>query len=177
MKKKLVIWTAMCALTAGMLAGCGSRESAGSEPEVKKILAAVQEAYGEDYLPDTDIDKETMEAAFGIDMSLVEDFAAQTPMISVHPDCVIIIKAKAGNGEAVEEALETYKESLLQAGMCYPANIAKTEASEVVREGDYAAYFLVGAPDDRMDVTEEEALDFAEEQTQKAVDAFESFFK
>ncbi len=177
MKKKLVILTAVCALAVGMLAGCKSKESAGSEPEVKEILAAVQEAYGEDYLPDTDIDKETLEAGFGIDMSLVEDFAAQMPMISVHPDCVIIIKATEGNGETIEKALETYKESLLQAGMCYPANIAKTEASEVLREGDYAAFFLVGAPDDRLDATEEEALDFAKEQTQKAVDAFEGFFK
>ena len=60
--------------------------------------------------------------------------------------------------------------------MIYPMNYAKTQACQVVRKGDYAALFLVGAIDMREDASEEEQLSFAKEEVQKAVDAFEGCF-
>lgn len=169
-------WFAGCLLLiAGLLAGCKA-STAQKEPPVEDILKAVQEAYGEDYLPDTDLDGEMMSQLIGIDTSLMESYAAQVPMISVHPDRVIIAKAAEGKGDELEEEFLELRTRLQEDQLIYPINIAKTQAAQVVRKGDYVAFFLVGAVDVRDDATEEEQLTFAQDEVKKAVEAFESCF-
>lgn len=173
--KKFGVFAVLLILLTGILAGCKG-STAQKEPAVEDILKAVQEAYGGDYLSDMDLDEEQLSGLMGIDTSLIESFAAQMPMMSVHPDRVIIAKAVEGKGEELEEELLALKTRLQEDEMIYPMNIAKTEAAQVVRKGDYAALFLVGAVDEREDATEEEQLTFAKEEVKKAVDAFESCF-
>ena len=43
--------------------------------------------------------------------------------------------------------------------------------------GDYAAFLLVGAVDENMDASQEEAVKFAQKEVQKAVDAFYLMFE
>ncbi len=143
---------------------------------MEDILKAVQEAYGEDYLPDSDLDEEMLSQIMGIDTTLMESFAAQMPVISAHPDRVVIAKAEKGKGDALEEELLRVRTALVEDQMIYPMNIAKTQACRVVRKGDYAALLLVGAVDVREDVSEEEQLSFAQDEVQKAVDAFKGCF-
>ena len=162
-------------LITGLFTGCKG-SPAQKEPPVEDILKAVQEAYGEDYLPDTDLDEEMLSQIMGVNTDLIDSFAAQMPMISVHPDRVIIAKAAEGKGDELEEELLKVRTRLQEEELIYPINIAKTQACKVVQKGDYAALFLVGAVDDREDATEEEQLSFAEEEVQKAVDAFEGCF-
>lgn len=173
--KKFGVFGVLLILLTGILAGCKG-STAQKEPAVEDILKAVQEAYGGDYLSDMDLDEEQLSGLMGIDTSLIESFAAQMPMMSVHPDRVIIAKAADGKGEELEEELLALKTRLQEDEMIYPMNIAKTEAAQVVRKGDYVALFLVGAVDEREDATEEEQLTFAKEEVKKAVDAFESCF-
>lgn len=169
-----VMILAMCFLT-GLLAGCkGSGQE--KEPPVEDILKAVQEAYGEDYLPDTDLDEEMLSQMMGVDTTLIDSFAAQMPMISAHPDRVVIAKAVSGKADELEKEFERVRTALVEDQMIYPMNIAKTQASQVVRKGDYVAFLLVGAVDIREGATEEEQLSFAKEETQKAVEAFEGCF-
>lgn len=169
-------WTAVCVLLmAGVLSGCKG-STAQKEPAVEEVLKAVQEAYGADYLPDTDLDEEMLSQLMGIDMSLIDTFAAQMPMISAHPDRVVIAKAVEGKGDALEEEFQRIRTAIVEDQMIYPMNIAKTQASQVVRKGDYVAFLLVGAVDMREDATEEEQLAFAQDEVKKAVDAFEGCF-
>lgn len=162
-------------LLAGLLAGCKG-SGAQKEPAVEDILKAVQEAYGGDYLPDMDLDEEMLSQVLGIDTSLIDSFAAQMPMMSVHPDRVIIAKAVEGKGDELEESFQQLRTTQMEDQLIYPINIAKTQATQVVRKGDYVAFFLVGAVDDRENATEEEQLTFAQDEVKKAVDAFESCF-
>ena len=169
-------WIVGCMfLMAGLLAGCKGSTTQ-KEPPVEDILKAVQETYGENYLPDTDLDEEMLSQVLGIDTSLIDSFAAQMPMISVHPDRVIIAKAAEGKGDELEKDLLALKTRLQEDELIYPINIAKTQAAQVVRKGDYVAFFLVGAVDDRENATEEEQLTFAQDEVKKAVDAFENCF-
>ena len=53
-------WIVGCMfLMAGLLAGCKGSTTQ-KEPPVEDILKAVQETYGENYLPDTDLDEEML---------------------------------------------------------------------------------------------------------------------
>ena len=124
-------WIAGCILLmAGALSGCKG-STAQKEPAVEEILKAVQEAYGEDYLPDTDLDEEALSQFMGIDMTLIDTFAAQMPMISAHPDRVVIAKAAEGKGDALEEEFQRIRTTIVEDQMIYPMNIAKTQASQV----------------------------------------------
>lgn len=158
------------------LAGCARGNSGQAEVEVSDILAKIQEAYGENYLPDTEVDEAMLGQLFNLDMSLVEAYVAEMPMISNHPDRVVVIKAKEGKGSEVEEQLTAARKILVEDSFQYPANMPKVQSSQVVRNGDYVAFLLVGAINENLDASEEDQLAFAQEETQKAVDAFESFF-
>ncbi len=159
-----------------MLTGCAKGNSGQAEVEVSDILAKIKEAYGENYLPDTELDEAMLGQMFNLDLSLVEAYAAEMPMISNHPDRVVIVKAKEGKGREVEEQLKAARKVLVEDSFQYPANMPKVESSQVVREGDYVGFLLVGAVNENWDASEEEQLTFAQEETQKAVDAFQSFF-
>lgn len=172
-------WIGIC-LTAAvcfLAAACGGKDG-GNKKDVPTadILAAVKTAYGEDYLPGEALSEEALTQYFGLETEWIEEYAAEVSMISVHPDRVVIVKAAEGKADAVEEALEKARESAVNDTMIYPMNVAKVNASVVVRHEDYVAYFLLGAPDDTSE-TEEEAMKFAEEQVQKAVDVFTGYFQ
>ena len=160
-----------------VMAGCSFQQvSSSNDYSAEEIVSAIREAYGEDYLPDTEIPEEMSRETFGIDMTLVDEIKAEMPAIGFHPDRVIIVKAESGKGEVIETALNAAKESMIQESIQYPMNQAKVNACQVVRHGDYVGFLLVGAPDDTSedDMT---AAQFAEEQTAKAVRAFEAFFQ
>ena len=179
MMKKLHVVLGMLLCCLFVLAGCGksATEEAAVNVDLNEVMTKIREAYGENYLPNAAIDNQTLQDMFGLDLTLIEEAVAEMPMIGFHPDRVIVIKAVEGKGEDVEAQLTALRTTLVDDSFQYHANIAKTEASQVVRHGDYVAFLLVGAPNDNMDASEEEQLKFAQEETQKAVDAFNSFFE
>lgn len=141
------------------------------------ILDAIKAAYGDDYYPDSEIPEEFLETEFGLTPDMYDDIRAEMAMISTRVDRVVIVKAKEGKADAIEEALNDAKDKKLEDGLQYPMNIAKVKSTQVVRNGDYLAFILAGAINDADNVTEDEALKFAETETQKGVDAFESALK
>ena len=177
--KKIGIMIMTVLLLVGSLMGCAGKASEAEQKNVavEDILQAIKDAYGESYLPNAELDETMLTDMYGLDMSLIESFVAEMPMIGFHPDRVIVAKAAEGKGEELETAFKGIQEYLIQDSFMYPANIAKTQASEVVRSGDYVAFLLVGAANENMEASEEEQLKFAEEETQKAVDAFYSMFE
>ncbi len=113
----------------------------------------------------------------GVDMKDVEKFVAKLPLMSTHVDTFIAVQAKAGKGENVEKALLANQKTIQENSLTYPMNIAKVSASKVVRYDDYVFFVMLGAFDERDEVTEAEALKFAQEENQKYLDIISSFFK
>ena len=61
--------------------------------------------------------------------------------------------------------------------MQYPMNLPKINASQVVQNGDYVAFIMLGAINDDMDASEDDQAKFAEEQEKIGVDAFNKYFE
>ena len=135
-----------------------------------EIHAAVKEAYGENYIPSAAFDEQGMKELFGINSDLYDSFIAEGPMISVHVDTFVAVKAKEGKGEEVAQHLNDYRDSQLNGAMQYPMNLPEIEASQVVRHGDYVFFVMLGTP------SEEAALESAKENTQIAIDIIDGFF-
>jgi len=142
----------------------------------EEIAAAIREAYGENYLSNAPIPEEMLTDMFGMDLDSYESYVAEMPMIGFHPDRVIVVAAKdEASADATEEAFNAARDTLINDSMQYPANIAKINAAQVLRNGNYVVFLLAGAPDD-VTSDEEAAAEFAKEQTQIGVDAFNALF-
>ena len=148
-----------------------------SEVTVDNIIEAIRAAYGENYLPNMEIFPELLETEFGLTSDMYEEIIAEQPMISVHADRVVVVKAGKGRADDVEAALIAAKENKIKDTLQYPMNLPKISATKVVRNGDFVCFLLVGAVNDNQDATEEELKQFAEEEVQKGVNAFNDLFK
>lgn len=139
---------------------------------VSEIQTAVKEAYGEAYIPGMDYDAQTLESIFGVKEDWYEEFTAQGPMMSAHVDTFVAIKAKEANVQDVVDALNSYREYLVNDSMQYPMNQIKIQASRVEQVGNYVFFILLGEiPTDVEDQSEDKMLEAAKEQSQIAVDA------
>lgn len=156
--------------------GC-SPKAADKNVDIKEIHEAVKESLGEDYSANRDLEKEELEAIVKVKADDMAEYIAQAPMISVGVDTFIAIKAKEGKADAIEEGLNNHRKYLIEDSMQYPMNIAKVNASKVIRHGNYLFFIMLGKYDDRDEATEEEYLEFAKEETQKVEETINGFFK
>jgi hypothetical protein len=165
--KKIAAIMMSVLLLATVFSGCAKKESdKGTDENVKnvsmeEIHTAIKDAYGE----------------FGLDEDLYDEIVAEQPMMSIHADRVLLVKAKEGKAEDVEKILNEARERKISDSLQYPMNLAKVAATKVVRNGNYVAFLLVGSINDAAEITEEEAKDFAETEVAKAVEAFNNLFK
>lgn len=137
---------------AGNQGALGSQEGAGNQEvsegwseDMLRIKDAVVDALGEDYWPNTEIIPEMLEANYGISPEMYDDYLAECPLISTNVDTLIVVKAKDGKIDAVEEALESYRDRMVSDTMQYPANIGKIHASRIERIGNYICFVQLGA--------------------------------
>lgn len=144
---------------------------------VDDILNAIKTAYGENYLPNMEIDAQTLETEFGLTSDMYESVKAELPMIGTHADRVVIVKAAEGKADDVEAAFNTARENKVNDTLQYPMNLPKINATKIVRNGDFICFLMVGAINENMDATEEEAKKFAESEIEKGVNAFNELFK
>ena len=151
-------------------------EEADTSSTTDVILGKIREAYGDDYLPNELIPGEMIESVFGLTEDMYSAVTAEMPMISAYPDTVVVVEAKEGKIDDVEAALNAYRDYQVNEALQYPMNVAKVNASKVVKNGNFVAFIMAGAIDERGDVSDEDMASFAQEQTQIGIDAFNSCF-
>ena len=94
---------------------------------------AVTDALGDNYWPDSEIPGEMLNETYGVSAELYDAYLGEAPMISANVDTLLIIHAKDGKVEEVENALNAYRDSLVNDTMQYPMNLGKIQASRVER--------------------------------------------
>ncbi len=149
-------------------------ESETGSSKLKEVRDAVAEAYGENYLPEMPLDAESLEMLYGVKPDMYEEALGEIPMISAQVDTLILVKAKEGRAADVQAALEAYRTNQLEAGMNYPMNVPKIEASEVLVYGDYVCYLMLGMIDDSIE-DEGEMLTAYQEQNQTGKQVLEQY--
>ena len=137
-------------------AGDGHNYEEGWTEEMEAVRTAVVEAAGDNYFPNSPILPELLEERFGITTDMYDDYFGEMPMISANVDTILVVKAKEGQEQAVEEALNAYRDSQINDTMQYPKNVGIVQASRIERLGNYVCFVQLGG-----DVTE--ALESGEE--------------
>ena len=119
--------------------------SQGWSEEMEGVKAAVVSAVGADnYFPNMPVDPETMEMIYGVAPDMYDDYLAEMPMISTNVDTLLIVKAKDDKVEAVQEALNAYREMLVNDTFQYPINVGKIQASRIETFGNYVCFVQLG---------------------------------
>ena len=179
--KKLTAAALGLTLAAGFLTACTKAPAETPDvpaqlPELTEVYDAVKEAYGEDYLPSMEVDEDTLCDMLGLEKESISAFFGEMPMMSTHVDTFIGIRAAEGKGDEVEKAVNDYRETQVSNTLQYPMNLAKVQASKVVRHGDDVYFVMLGKINDNMDVSEEEGAKFAEEQVKIGTDAIDAMY-
>ena len=157
-------------------------EESDTETQVDETLANVLDeikaAYGENYIPNMELDPQLLEDIVGLTPDHYEVCLAETPMISNFVETFIGVKAAEGKADEVETILTDYRDKLLNDTLQYPMSIPKIEASQVVRHGDYVFYIMLGSADDEaLEAGDEAALESAKKNNQIAVDIVNKTFE
>lgn len=129
--------------------------------EMQGVRNVVTDALGDDYWPDMPMMPDMLEAVYGVSPDMYEDYMAEAPMISTNVDTLVIVRAKEDKAEAVEEALNAYRDANINDTMQYPMNVGKIQASRIEKIGDYICFVQLGA--DTMDLEDEAAIAHCQE--------------
>ncbi len=164
MKKFLLLL--MSAAIILSLAACGKGADNGGTTTATpaEIENKIADAIGKDnYLCDTEIDKDWLQNSFQLDMSKVESYVAKQNSIgSVNPDTVVILKTKDGYAADAVKALNTYFSQIVDYIRQYPFGTAKVMNARLYQSGDYVIYIVAGASYDGEDSEAETKLAVSE---------------
>ncbi len=148
MKRTICTLLALAAALT-LLNGCGETKPSGdnvpADVKLEDVVSAIRDAYGDDYIPNMQMDEERLENVTGVKPDWVEEFIAEEPMISINVDMLIAIEAKEGQADTVEKSLNDYYRYLVNDSVQYPSNIEKVRAARIVRRGDYVFFFTLGS--------------------------------
>lgn len=153
-------------------------EESGAESDIYKdasmedLKAAVVEVLGENYWPNTAVEAEMFSDMTGITADMYDEYFAEMPMISANVDTMIIVKAKADQVAAVEEALNAYRDKLVNDTLQYPMNIGKIQASRIETYGNYVCFVQLGADvSAALEQGDDAVITHCQEENEKALDA------
>jgi PBP1b-binding outer membrane lipoprotein LpoB len=145
--KKIWLTTVLAAV---LLTGCAGKDTAleegGYRDDVspKIIVEAVASELGDEYWPDMELAPEYLDDWYGVSEDMYEEYFGQTPMISANVDTLIVVKATDEYLEDVQNALENYREAMVQDTMQYPSNLPKIQASRIETYGNYVCFVQLG---------------------------------
>lgn len=124
--------------------GSGHDYEEGWTEEMESIKTAVMDELGDNYFPNMPLMPDMLETQFGITADMYDDYFAEMPMISANVDTLLIIKAKDGNVENVEAALEAYRNVQINGTMQYPKNLGVVQGSRIETIGNYVCFSQLG---------------------------------
>jgi len=137
------------------------------------VRQAVVDVLGDNYWPNTEMPAEFLES-YGLTADMYEVFYGEMPMISTNVDTLIVIQAKEGQLDAVEQVLENYRENLVNDAMQYPMNKGKIQASRIESFGNCVCFVQLGADTTNIygeDGNEEAVIRHCQEQNELALEA------
>ena len=150
----------------------GTQNSSDVAKALQGAKKAVTDALGDNYWPDSEIPEEMLNDTFGVSADLYDAYLGESPMISVNVDTLLIIHAKDGKVEEVENALNAYRDHLVNNTMQYPMNLGKIQASRIDRVGNYVCFVQLGADTSSVeDQGDEAVITYCQEQNELALEA------
>lgn len=98
------------------------------------------------------LDDNTLKDIMGINSEDVEEYYGEYAVVNTSADNIIGVKAKEGRADAVREALEARKDTVIKNFEQYlPDQLDKAKAGKVIQRGDYVFLVIAGDSEKGMD--------------------------
>lgn len=154
----LILSAAAAVLILLTFNGCSvSSSNATAEEVYDAIDTAFQDKYGHGPIPSSPIqvDGTTLQEKFHLSEDQVESYKGTVAGMMTNCDELLVVKAKDGQLDKVQSALEQALQEQKDAFAWYAVmdNPERLESAKVVTEGDFAALLLVGISSEDPDTT------------------------
>ncbi len=139
-----------------------------------ELKDAVMDILDSNYWPDTLLTSEELAERTGISENMYDDYMAEYQHTEAGIDMMIIVKAKEGQTQAVEQYLNEYRELLLNIYAQQPQNKAKIFASRIETIEDYVCYVQLGADISSLEKEGSDAMTaHCQQENERALDIIE----
>lgn len=164
------------------LAACGSKsdDNKKNDNEVtltaQEVLDQLKKSLGDSYASDTAETEDRISGYYGLDMSKIESWAAESDSnSSMNMDCAVVLKVKDGYAKDAAAALQASYEQTLSYARMYNMDLQRVLNARLFVSGNYVALLIEGAQGD-WQASDEEQAKFAAEEAVKVDDAWKAIF-
>ena len=164
------------------LAACGNSNDNGNKDSgnttvdktAQEVLDALKEKLGDSYGCDLAEDEDHMTNYYGLDMSKIDSWAAESSENSaLDPSTAVVLKVKDGYAEDAAALLQERDDQVLDYVRMYSMNVAQVEQARLFVNGNYVALLILGqTPDEN---TADEAK-LAQDEAAKVDAAWQDIF-
>lgn len=154
--KKLTALLLAALVGLSVLAGCQKTEE--KNPTCEEILEKINEAIGEDNLPDMQaIDDDVLSVLYGITSTdLLEDYRGSVALINVRADEILVMKVKEGKMADAEAGITQRQEDLDATWSQYLPEVYETvKDARVVKNGNYILFVVSEKADEAVSAFDE----------------------
>lgn len=180
MKKATALLLALMMVLS--LAACGNSNDNGNKDSgnttvdktAQEVLDALKEKLGDSYGCDLAEDEDRMTNYYGLDMSKINSWAAESSENSaLDPSTAVVLKVKDGYAEDAVALLQERYNQVLDYVRMYSMNVAQVEQARLFVNGNYVALLILGqTPDEN---TADEAK-LAQDEAAKVDAAWQDIF-
>ena len=175
------ILTFILALTMALsLAACGDKKENKDDPDVtmtaQEVLDSLKESLGSSYTSDQAETEDRMSGYYGLDMSKIESWAAESnSSSSLNMDCTVILKVKDGYAQDAAALLQSGYEQTLSYSRMYNMDLQRALQGRLFINGNYVALIVEGQQGD-YEASEEVQANFAADEAAKVDEAWSGIF-
>lgn len=149
MKKAIALLLAVMMVLS--LAACGSSDNRSKDNHTEnsktaqEVLDTLKAALGDSYGCDLAEDEDRMTNYYGLDMSKIDSWAAESSENSaLDPSIAVVLQVKDGYAEDAAALLQTSYEQVLDYSRMYDMNLPMVQQARLFVNGNYVALLILG---------------------------------
>lgn len=152
------------------------KKDAVQELPASEVLASLKKSLGSSYTSDTAESETRMSGYYGLDMSKIENWAAESNSSpSLNADCAVILKVKDGYAQDAAALLQQSFEQTVSYARMYNMDLQRVLQGRLYVNGNYVALIIEGSKPDGSASAEEQAK-FAAGEADKVDSAWKALF-
>ena len=184
---KRILSFALALMMALSLTACGDKANENNKgngekdtPEVtmtvREILDSLKKSLGDSYTSDNAETEDRMSGYYGLDMSKIENWAAESnSSSSLNMDCAVVLKVKDGYAQDAAALLQDSFEQVCSYARMYNMDLRRVLEARLFVNGNYVALLIEGQKGD-MQTSEEDQAKFAADEAAKVDAAWSGIF-
>ena len=177
---KRILTFALALVMALSLAACGDKKENKDDPNVtmtaQEILDSLKESLSSSYTSDQAETEDRMSGYYGLDMSKIESWAAESnSSSSLNMDCTVILKVKDGYAEDAAALLQERFDQTCDYARMYNMDLQRVLQGRLFVNGNYVALIVEGQQGD-YETSEEAQAKFAADEAAKVDEVWSGIF-